>query len=75
MSKRARGEAAQRTLARNVARLRTEAGLSQTELARRSNVSRVYINKIEAGAATNVGLGILAKLASALGVRKTDLLS
>jgi transcriptional regulator with XRE-family HTH domain len=54
---------------------RNKAGLSQQELADAANVSRPTIANIERGAAKNVTLEILRRLASALKVDTSDLIA
>ena len=49
-----------------IERLRTEAGLTQSELARRLGTTQAAISKIETGR-TIPGLGLLDRIASALG--------
>jgi transcriptional regulator with XRE-family HTH domain len=73
---RPRGQAAaiQRTLGQNVHALREGAGMSQEELAARSDVSRGYISRIEKGR-VNVTLSTLVRLARVLSVSAVDLLT
>jgi transcriptional regulator with XRE-family HTH domain len=59
-------------LSQNLRRLRLAAGLSQEELARRSDLSRRMINGVEAGS-TNISLANLDHVAAALGVSFVDL--
>lgn len=54
---------------------RTQKGLSLSELSRKSQVSKSYLSEIENGIKTNVSYVIICKLAHALGVRATDLIS
>ncbi len=54
--------------------LREAKGLTQTEMAKKVNVSQTYIAKLEAGDKKNPSLEILRKLARALGVPVTALL-
>jgi len=54
-------------------RVRQAKGLSQTALARRARLSRVYVNNLEAGKYDST-LGVLKRLAKALGVPVTALL-
>jgi transcriptional regulator with XRE-family HTH domain len=56
-------------------RFRENQRLSQAALARESGVAQGYISAIEAGRKTNVGIETLKKLAKALDVPLTDLLS
>ena len=46
---------------------REQQNISQTELAKRSGVSRARINALETGKATNVKASTLIKIAQALG--------
>jgi DNA-binding XRE family transcriptional regulator len=57
---------------RNVRRLRTAAGLTQTALAERSGIDRTYLSDLEAGR-RNPTVTTLARLAKALGVRPSYL--
>jgi transcriptional regulator with XRE-family HTH domain len=54
-------------------RVRQAKGLSQTALAKRARLSRVYVNNLEAGKYYPT-LGVLKRLAKALGVPVTALL-
>ena len=56
-----------------LAKLRKAQGLSRYELAKLAGVSRVYVAKLEAGR-SDPTVGMLQKLAKALGVPLTDLL-
>ncbi|MBB1593497.1 XRE family transcriptional regulator [Achromobacter sp. UMC46] len=58
----------------NLRRIRKQAGLSQTDLADASGISRRMIAGVEAGTA-NISLSSLDKLAGALGVGFVDLVS
>jgi XRE family transcriptional regulator, regulator of sulfur utilization len=63
-----------RRIGRKLKQARQATGLSQTELATKAGVSRAYVFRLEAGGADPT-VGILQKLAKALGVPVTDLLS
>ena len=52
----------------NLKRARKALGLTQTELAEKSGVSRGHLSQIEAGRKPNVGPIVLTKLAKALNV-------
>jgi transcriptional regulator with XRE-family HTH domain len=54
-------------------RIRTEKGMSQYTLAEKSGVSRQYIRLLEAGE-SDPTVGMLQRLAKAMGVTLTDLL-
>lgn len=54
--------------------LRHSRGMTQAELARRSQVNVVYIGRLEAGRAAP-GIDLVEKLAGALGANMSDLLS
>ena len=54
-------------------KLRTAKGLSQDALAKRAKITREYVNKLEAGR-YDPTMGVLTKLARALGVSVTELL-
>lgn len=60
-------------LAHNLKNVRTQAGLSQEELAGRCGVHRTYIGSIERGE-RNVTLATVRKVAAALGVDPLELL-
>lgn len=60
-------EVTAKLLGDEVRRARTEAGLSQVELARRLGISRSYVSNLEAGR-VNVTVGQLANVAAALKV-------
>lgn len=51
-----------------VQEVRGTKGISQAELARRSGVTRATINRIENAKVTSIDLGVLEKIADALGV-------
>ena len=54
---------------------RGEKGLTQVALAKRARVTQTYIAKLEGGDKKNPSLAILQRLAKALGVPVTELLS
>ncbi len=54
--------------------LRESKGLSQTELAKRARIARVYLVLLESGKRKNPSLEILRRLAKALDVPMTELL-
>jgi transcriptional regulator with XRE-family HTH domain len=56
------------TLARNVAELRTAAGLSQAQLATKAGLPNITIQKLEQGR-LDPTYSVVCKLADALGVR------
>lgn len=60
-------------VARNVRRLREQAGLSQEALAHAARLHTTYLSGIENGR-RNPTLDVLERLGSALGVEPTDLL-
>ena len=62
------------TLGTTLARLRTRRGLSQLALSKRARVAQGYISSIEAGKSKRAGIGVLQRLAKALGVPVTALL-
>jgi Response regulator containing a CheY-like receiver domain and an HD-GYP domain len=61
-------------LSRVIRKKREEAGLSQTELAERSNLHRTYISNIERGA-QNVSIEILSRISEALNSSIGELIS
>ena len=54
-------------------KIRAAKGLSQTELAKKARVSRAYVFRLEAGG-SDPTVGVLQRLAKALGVQVTALL-
>ncbi|HDR7875929.1 helix-turn-helix transcriptional regulator [Bacillus paranthracis] len=54
-------------------KVRIEKGFSQNELAKQAEVSQSHISEIESGI-KNVGVEVLIKLATVLGVQITDLI-
>ena len=58
-----------------LARLRESKGLTKRELARRAKVTEAYVSQLESGARRNPSLPVLKRLAKALGVPVTELLS
>ena len=60
-------------LGRQVRALRLKLGLSQDSLAEKASISRNYVSIIERGEAQNVSLGVLQKLAAALGSTPSQL--
>jgi XRE family transcriptional regulator, regulator of sulfur utilization len=54
-------------------KIREAKGLSQTELAKKARVSRAYVFRLEAGG-SDPTVGVLQRLAKALGVPVTALL-
>jgi transcriptional regulator with XRE-family HTH domain len=55
--------------------VRLEKGWTQEELARRSGVDKSTISRIESGLTRGVGLGIVERLAEALGLNPRSLLT
>jgi XRE family transcriptional regulator of biofilm formation len=55
--------------------IREAKGLSQVELAKKAKVARSYVVRLESGQQKNPSLAVLKRLAKALGVRVTELLS
>ena len=60
-------------MAKRVKALRLERGMSQAELAKRARISRVHVIRIET-ARQEPTLGVMERLAKALGVPVTALL-
>jgi transcriptional regulator with XRE-family HTH domain len=60
-------------MGRRLQKLRKERDMSRAELAELAGISREYVRKLEAGM-QDPTVGILQKLAKALGVRLIDLL-
>jgi transcriptional regulator with XRE-family HTH domain len=55
--------------------VRLQKGWTQEELARRSGVAKSTISRIESGLTRGVGLGIVERLADALGLNPRTLLA
>lgn len=66
-------DSVQRTVAGRIKNLRKKAGISQTELAEKCNVSKSMISKIESNKAT-IHLDLLMNIAKVLGVSLYELL-
>jgi transcriptional regulator with XRE-family HTH domain len=62
-----------KTLAMNVKRLRTQRGLTQMELAKKTKVTQAFIAQLETGAEDNPTLATLRRLAKALKVTIAEL--
>jgi transcriptional regulator with XRE-family HTH domain len=62
-----------KTVGANIRRLRVAHRLSQEELAFRVNIQRGYLSQLERGQ-RNMTLLVLQEIATALGVRPTELL-
>jgi transcriptional regulator with XRE-family HTH domain len=62
-----------RQIGMKLKRIRETQGLSQTALARKARVSRAYVFRLEAGGSDST-VGVLQRLAKALGVPVTALL-
>jgi XRE family transcriptional regulator of biofilm formation len=58
-----------------VTKLREGQGLTQRQLAKKAKVTAAYVAMIETGVRKNPSLAILKRLAKALGVPVTELLS
>jgi transcriptional regulator with XRE-family HTH domain len=69
----AKGQAARRTLARNLRRLRLARSLTQEQLAQAAHVLQAQISKMEAGK-INARLDSLERIATALGVDLAELM-
>ncbi len=74
MSATERSDARMRAIAHNVKTVRQKRGLSQVELARRSNTSRSLIARFES-TGTDIRIESLCRIADALRVRVRDLVS
>jgi len=55
-------------IGRRVRALRRERGLTQTTLAERAGLTRIYIGEFERGVRDNPTLGVLRRIAEGLGV-------
>ncbi len=64
----------QRTVGRNIRRIRTAGDLSQEDLAERIGHHRTYVGSVERGE-RNLSLRSLERLAASLGVHPVDLLA
>ena len=60
-------------VATNTRRLRHAKGLTQVDFAHASGIERTYVSRLESGK-FDVGLDMLSRLASALGVEPAELL-
>lgn len=60
-------------LAERLAQLRSEQGLSLSEIARRAHVSKAYLSQLEHGASKQPSYEILIRVATALGVSVSKL--
>lgn len=60
------------TFGHNVSRLRSQAGLSQDQLAEKADLDRTYLSGIERGV-RNPGIKVVLRLARALGVTVAQL--
>lgn len=65
-------EARRAQLGQTIRRLRAEAGITQRALALMTGMSQTYIWMVEDGSA-NATVGVLCRIADALGVRVADL--
>jgi transcriptional regulator with XRE-family HTH domain len=63
-----------RQIGMKLKKTREAKGLSQSELAKKARVSRAYVFRLEAGG-SDPTVGVLRRLAKALGVPVTDLLT
>lgn len=59
----------------NLKKIREAKGLTQGELAKKSGISRITINRIENGTQKDIMVGNLNKLAIALECKVSDLIS
>ena len=64
-----------RKMSATVRRLRKARNLTQAELAKKVRVTQGYISQLEAGAKKELGAKVALRLADALGVPVTELLS
>lgn len=58
----------------NLKKIREAKGLTQSELAKKSGISRITINRIENGSQKDIMVGNLNKLAVALECKVSDLI-
>ena len=61
------------TIGENIKRIRTDAGLTQTEVAERAGISQAYLSQIESDL-RSMDVKAADKLAHALGVTLNDLM-
>jgi transcriptional regulator with XRE-family HTH domain len=61
------------TIGENIRQIRTDAGLTQTEVAERAGISQAYLSQIESDL-RSMDVKAADKLASALGVTLNDLM-
>ncbi len=62
-------------LGKMLKRIRETKGMTQAALAEKAGVTREYVTMLESGAKKNPSLDLLKRLAKALGVSVTELLS
>ncbi len=62
------------TIGERIRKLREEKGLSQSALARLSDISNDYMHKIESGKVSNIGIEVIDSIAKSLGVEPTSIL-
>lgn len=62
------------TIANNIKKYRLKLGISQDRLSKRADVTYNTIIKIESGGSQNPTIGILSRIANALGVSVDDLI-
>jgi transcriptional regulator with XRE-family HTH domain len=58
-----------------IRRLRSRRGMTQQELAKKVKVTQGYISQLESGTKKEIGAKVAVRLAKALGVPVTELLS
>jgi transcriptional regulator with XRE-family HTH domain len=73
MAAKPKSDSARFIFARNLKRLRVEAGLSQEELAARAGLHRTYVGSVERGE-RNISIDNIEKLATALACQPSSLL-
>lgn len=64
-----------KTMKNNLKEVRTKVGMSQTELAKKSNVSRQTINEIENNRRSDINTSTIEKIAMALYCKPSDIFS
>ena len=62
------------TIGENIKRIRAKQGITQDDLAKKTDIKYSTLAKIEGGFVTKPGVQMIAKIAKALGVPMEDLL-
>jgi len=63
-----------KTISENIKKMRTKLGLTQDDLAKKTDIKYTTLMKVESGTVNNPSVQTMAKIAKALGVSIEDLL-